>query len=333
MASAARKEITLNTPSPNSASLSNLSESSIDLPSSTLPLLLHLLPPSHSFPERSSFTHSAARSPSPSLQTLPQTHTSPHSNLNQPLQSRPNPASPAVQTQFASFELPIMSIHHAHKAHTHHHRRSLHSPREAPTARMPTLQIRDSNGSQTTYLTPTMINLLIALLVLVIVGIVAIIALFVLRSRRRSLVDAQSEKTSISNDSTLPAYSPPVRHSHKPSHRRLTVTAAPYGRNSASIFSVHTEKEALMYNNSPPMSPIPEIRITFPEEEDEMGKRKSGRVVVVKVSELGGVGMEPLENRQYREGGLPAYGEGEGWKELDLEGMGGLKEKPRQWKD
>jgi len=178
-----------------------------------------------------------------------------------------------------------------------------------------------------------MVNLLIALLVLVIVGIVAIIALFVLRSRRRSLVDAQSEKTSGSNDSTLPAYSPPVRHSHKPSHRRLTITAAPYGRNSASIFSVHTEKEALMYNNSPPTSPIPEIRITFPEEEDEMGKRKSGRVVVVKVSELGGVGMEPLENKQYREGGLPAYGEGEGWKELDLEGMGGLKEKPRQWKD
>lgn len=38
-ASAARKEITLNTPSPNSASLSNLSESSIDLPSSTFSTL------------------------------------------------------------------------------------------------------------------------------------------------------------------------------------------------------------------------------------------------------------------------------------------------------
>lgn len=85
-----------------------------------------------------------------------------------------------------------------------------------------------------------------------------------------------------------------------------------------------------MYNPSPPTSPLPEIRITFPEEEDEMGKRRSGRVVVVKVSELGGVGMEPLENRQ---GGLPAYGEEEGWKELDLERIGGLKEKPRVWKD
>jgi len=194
---------------------------------------------------------------------------------------------------------------------------------------MATLLIRDSNGSQSTNLTPTMVNLLIALLVLVIVGLLAIITLFVLRSRRRSSADAQTEKTSGPTGDPLPAYSPPVRRSHKHSHRRLTITAAPYGRNSASVFAVHTEKEALMHNNSPPTSPIPEIRITFPEEEDEMGKRKSGRVVVVKVSELGGVGLEPLGNGHYREGGLPAYGEGEGWKELDLEGMGGLKEKAR----
>ena len=77
--------------------------------------------------------------------------------------------------------------------------------------------------------------------------------------------------------------------------------------------------------DSPTTSPIPEIRITFPEEEDEMGKRQSGRVVVVKVSDLGGVGLEPLGEKQ----GLPAY-EGEGWKELDLEQIGGLKEKVRQ---
>lgn len=58
-----------------------------------------------------------------------------------------------------------------------------------------------------------------------------------------------------------------------------------------------------------------------------MGKRKSGRVVVVKVSELGGVGLEPLNEEKE---GLPAYSPEEGWKELDLEGMGGLKEKPRR---
>lgn len=53
-----------------------------------------------------------------------------------------------------------------------------------------------------------------------------------------------------------------------------------------------------------------------------MGKRKSGRVVVVKVSELGGVGLEPLDE-------LPTYREEEGWKDLDLEVLGGLKEKAR----
>lgn len=79
-------------------------------------------------------------------------------------------------------------------------------------------------------------------------------------------------------------------------------------------------------NDSPPTSPIPEIRITFPEEEDEMGKRKSGRVVVVSVSDMGSVGLEPLHKEKE---GLPAY-EGGDWKELDLEQMGGLKELERR---
>ena len=79
-------------------------------------------------------------------------------------------------------------------------------------------------------------------------------------------------------------------------------------------------------NDSQPTSPIPEIRITFPEEEDEMGKRKSGRVVVVSVSDMGRVGLEPLHNGKE---GLPAY-EGGDWKELDLEQIGGLKEIERR---
>ena len=82
-------------------------------------------------------------------------------------------------------------------------------------------------------------------------------------------------------------------------------------------------------NNSGASSPvsIPEIRITFPEEEDESGKRKSGRVVVVQVSDMGSVGLEPLRQEKEEEGLLPAYYEGKDWKELDLEMMGGLKEK------
>ena len=221
-----------------------------------------------------------------------------------------------------------MSIH-AHSAHVHHHhRRSFPSRREAPPAEMPSVRrlvVRDDNNNSTA-LTPTMVNLLIALLVLVLVGILLIVALMMFRSRRnrrQQVAQDQAEKIAGSNPD-LPVYTPSSRTSHKSNHRRLTITAAPYGRNSKPIYT-YSEKEILM-NDSPPTSPIPEIRITFPEEEDEMGKRKSGRVVVVSVSEMGSVGLQPLNEEKE---GLPPY-EGAGWKELDLDQMGGLKEIERR---
>ena len=75
---------------------------------------------------------------------------------------------------------------------------------------------------------------------------------------------------------------------------------------------------------SSPSSPLPEIRITFPEEEDDAGKRKSGRVVVVRISENGGVGLEP-----YNDDHLPPYqkSDAERFQSLDLDRIGGLKEK------
>lgn len=87
---------------------------------------------------------------------------------------------------------------------------------------------------------------------------------------------------------------------------------------------MYKEKETLISEpGSPPASPIPEIRITFPEEEDEAGKRKSGRVVVVRISETGGVGLEP-----YNDEHLPPYQriESERFESLDLDRIGGLKE-------
>ena len=220
-----------------------------------------------------------------------------------------------------------MSIH-AHSAHSHHHRHAFRSKREAPTAEMPPLRrlvVRD-NKREPTALTPAMVNLLIALLVLVLFGIILIAALMVLRARRtrqQRVAREQAEKIA-GSQSDLPVYTSPSRTSHKSNHRRLTITAAPYGRNSKPIYS-YSEKEVLM-NDSQPTSPIPEIRITFPEEEDEMGKRKSGRVVVVSVSDMGSVGLEPLHDGKE---GLPAY-EGGDWKELDLEQIGGLKEIERR---
>ena len=72
---------------------------------------------------------------------------------------------------------------------------------------------------------------------------------------------------------------------------------------------------------STPKAGVPEIRITFPDDEDEKDRRS--RVVVVKVTEMGGVGLEPLGNDKH---GLPKYEEKEGFTEIDLERCGGLKE-------
>lgn len=71
---------------------------------------------------------------------------------------------------------------------------------------------------------------------------------------------------------------------------------------------------------------MPEIRITFPEEENESGKSKSGRVVVVRISETGGLGLEPYSDEH-----LPAYQQSdvERFQSLDLDRMGGLKEVER----
>ena len=53
---------------------------------------------------------------------------------------------------------------------------------------------------------------------------------------------------------------------------------------------------------SPPESPIPEIRITLPEEISEDSKRQSGRVFVVRAGE-NGIGIEPVDDD------LPSYQE------------------------
>ena len=171
------------------------------------------------------------------------------------------------------------------------------------------LVVRDDSMSDGV-LTPTVVNILMGLLGLIFLGLSLIACLFILRRSRKS--KRQSE---------LPLYNEST--SKTSNHRRLTITASPYGRRSESVY-VYSEKQTLM--NSPassPTSPIPEIRITFPEEEDDAGKRKSGRVVVVRIGETG-VGLEP-----YQEDDLPPYQNGEAGKfqSLDLERIGGLKER------
>jgi hypothetical protein len=174
------------------------------------------------------------------------------------------------------------------------------------------LLVRDSSST----LSPTMVNLVIALMVLVIIGFIFGGGLYFVRKLR----EARAAK-----NATLPTYNAPNSSKNVAHHRRFTITTSQYGGRSPSIY-VYDEKSSLTSNSSsPPLSPanVPEIRITFPDEQDESGRPKSGRVVVVRVGEHG-VGLEPLRDEQ-----LPAYEKeaGERFHSIDMESIGGLKEK------
>ena len=169
-----------------------------------------------------------------------------------------------------------------------------------------------------------MMKLLITLVVLVAFMILLIGALVLVRRYRKFRRQALAEKDNLPlhNNTSREA----LTGARRSNHRRLTISATPYGRKSESVFVLNEKSAFLDMSNSPPPSPVPEIRVTFPEEEDEdkSGKPKSPRVVVVRISESGGVGYEP-----YTEEHLPPYQSSEGgrFESLDLDRMGGLKEK------
>jgi flagellar basal body-associated protein FliL len=154
------------------------------------------------------------------------------------------------------------------------------------------------------------VNILIALLVLVFVGLVAFALLVVLRRNKR--------RTQMTND-TLPQYQDVKRTGN---HRRLTIQT----NNRSSVIVVGNDGKPMLANpQSPPHSPdnVPEIHITFPDEQDDQGRPLSGRVVVVRVGETS-VGLEPLHDEQ-----LPAYEKESNsqFYSLDMDKIGGLKEK------
>ena len=114
------------------------------------------------------------------------------------------------------------------------------------------------------------------------------------------------------------------RYHHASHQRSVSMTNIPtFGQND-SVF-VYNEKMNLIANSSsPPTSAVPEIRVTFPEDEDHEGRRQNGRVVVVHVTDTGSVGMSPLNQEQ-----LPPYQrrDTESFQTLELDRMGGLREK------
>jgi hypothetical protein len=171
------------------------------------------------------------------------------------------------------------------------------------------LKTRDSSSSG---MSTTMIDLLISLMVLIFVSLLLVGALYTVRKLRQKRA-IQRQQLPLHNESKI---------SLNTNHRRLTITASGHGRGS-SIY-VYDEKNAVE-NSASPVSPneVPEIRITFPDEQDEAGHRTSGRVVVVRVGETG-VGLEPLKDEE-----LPAYRKesGERFHSIDMDRIGGLKEK------
>ena len=111
---------------------------------------------------------------------------------------------------------------------------------------------------------------------------------------------------------------------HRRGHQRsLTITTTPSHSGQDRVF-VYDEKMNLIANShGPPDSPVPEIRVTFPDEVDQTGQKMSGRVVVVRITDSGSVGMEPLAQEQ-----LPPYQQADSgrFQSLDMNRIGGLRE-------
>lgn len=159
----------------------------------------------------------------------------------------------------------------------------------------------------------SLVNLMISLLALVFIALLSVSCLLLLR-RARMRRQMLSE--------SLPQYSDVKRTGN---HHGLTIqTTGNNGRSSVIVFN--KDGQPMLSNpRSPPHSPdnVPEIHITFPDEQDDQGRPKSGRVVVVRVGETT-VGLEPVHGEQ-----LPAYEKESSTQfySLDLDKIGGLKEK------
>jgi hypothetical protein len=152
----------------------------------------------------------------------------------------------------------------------------------------------------------SMHQLLFVLFTLLLVACLCSLALFFLRRKRLAR----------EHGSLLPTH-------HQSSHQRSpSISNFNYGKND-SVF-VYDEKMNLIHNSSSPTSAaVPEIHITFPDEDGKAGLQQ-GRVVVVHVTDSGSVGMEPLKQET-----LPPYQkeDADRFQSLDLERIGGLKEK------
>lgn len=159
-----------------------------------------------------------------------------------------------------------------------------------------------------------MINLMLIILGLVFLALILASVLYLFHRRRR---------LQRLRDGTLPKYED-VKQTNP---HGLTIETTHNGR--SSVYYIGRDGQPMLQNpHSPPHSPdnVPQIHITFPDEHDENGRAKSGRVLVVRVGDNASVGLEPMHEEQ-----LPAYEkEAKGqFQSIDMNQIGGLKEKDR----
>jgi hypothetical protein len=205
--------------------------------------------------------------------------------------------------------LPKHTLHAKHATqHSEYYHDIFTNPKQPPTTTtnmssyLPTLLRREDYEASWSPLT---LDLLIVLVSLSFAGLVSVGLIYAVRKY-------QAHRSA--RHASLPSY-------HARNIHDLNIRAPPYSRNSA-IQNYYDEKTGSPL--SPATSPVPEIRITFPDDVDGEGRQLKGRVVVVRVGEKGGVGLEPVKDEEQ----LPKYErDGKKWDELDMNLMGGLKEK------
>ncbi|OAQ70143.1 hypothetical protein VFPPC_13309 [Pochonia chlamydosporia 170] len=171
-----------------------------------------------------------------------------------------------------------------------------------------TLTRRNDDGQE------HMINLMLTVLGLVFFALILASLLYLFHRRRR---------LQRLRNGTLPTYED-VKQTNP---HGLTIETTHNGR--SSVYYIGRDGQPMLQNpQSPPHSPdnVPQIHITFPDEHDEHGRAKSGRVLVVRVGDNATVGLEPMHDEQ-----LPAYEkEAKGqFQSIDMDRIGGLKEKDR----
>lgn len=160
---------------------------------------------------------------------------------------------------------------------------------------------------------PLATNLFFAFLVLILVILWLVTILVLLRRRRQN-----------AQFNLLPLHADEHNDHKRSIHRRrpaLVIAPPAFDHQSKFDFVRESKLDPLKHSHSPPSSPVPQIRITFPEEVSEDGKRQSGRVVIVRVGE-NGIGLEPVEDN------LPAYQEvqKDELQSVELNHIGGLKD-------